>query len=351
MDVAYINNIATAVPDHDIHRKFIEYASVRLPDDESRKIFLRLAGRSHIDHRYSVIEAAPQDGTIEDGPFYHREKIPGTAERMTAYNKLAFPLARRALDRLDLKGVTHLVVTTCTGFYAPGLDIDILRHYRLDPSTERTLIGFMGCHAAFNALKMARHIVLAQSAAKVLIVNLELCTLHLNPQGTLDEMLSFLLFGDGCAACIVSADPSGLSMASFQTAFIHDTAERIQWKIGDRGFDMTLCGRVPALISGYVSNLLERHLSGYPHKDMTHWAIHPGGRAILDAVRDGGGVPEAGLGPSRHVLRQFGNMSSATIIFVLREILEKGGPGEGLALGFGPGMTVESMRFACGKRR
>jgi alpha-pyrone synthase len=346
MSAAHINCIATAVPEHDIHRKFAEYAPGRLPDDRSRLLFRRLSEKSHIEHRYSVIAPHPEKDVLDHGQLYRRGDSPGTGRRMRLYREQAFPLARRALDRLDLGDITHLIVTTCTGFYAPGLDIDIVRHYGLDPGTERTVIGFMGCQAAFNALKAARHIVLSRGGARVLIVSLELCTLHLNPDGTLDDMISFLLFADGCAACIVSAEPSGLQLGSFRTALIGDSAERIQWTIGSRGFGMTLCGRVPAIIAGALPGELERHLDGDTRDDIAHWAVHPGGRAILDAVRDGGGVPEEKLGFSRDVLRRFGNMSSATILFVLGDILRAGTPGKGLALGFGPGMTIESMRFS-----
>jgi predicted naringenin-chalcone synthase len=347
--MACINSIATAVPDHDIHRKFVTYAPGRLPDDKSRLLFRRLSERSHIEHRYSVLAPHPDKDFLDDGLLYRRGHSPGTGQRMRVYQEHAFSLARRALDQLDLRKVTHLIVTTCTGFYAPGLDIDIVRHYGLDPAAERTVIGFMGCHAAFNALKMARHIVLSQAGARVLIVNLELCTLHLNPNGTLEDMISFLLFADGCAASIVSSEPCGLRLGSFGTTLIKDSAERIQWTIGSRGFGMTLCGKVPSVIAVSLPAGLGQHLNDGERQNIRHWAVHPGGRAILDAVRDGGNVPEEQLATSRDILRRFGNMSSATIMFVLNEILRAGTPGEGMALGFGPGMTMESMRFFAGE--
>src|SRR4029079_5926861 len=119
----------------------------------------------------------------------------------------------------------------------------------LAPSVERTMVGFMGCHAAINALKLARHIVRSGPASRVLLVNLELCSLHLQETNDLEQMLSFLVFGDGCAASVVSADPTGLALDRFHAELVPGTRQLITWKIRDLGFDMFLSGRVPEAIS------------------------------------------------------------------------------------------------------
>ena len=265
---------------------------------------------------------------------------------MDFYQQHALKLAIEAIDKLDVTGTTHIIVTSCTGFYAPGLDLDIVRHYGLAPSVERTMIGFMGCYAAFNALKLARHIVRSDDAAKILVINLELCTLHLTKARTLEDFLAFLLFGDGCAASIVSAVPSGLELKEFRSTVVPNSAELITWNIGDAGFDMLLSTKVPAAIHTALPDMLGDVTAGAEAADIAHWAIHPGGRAILDAVRDGAGIDEEAMAPSRDILRRFGNMSSASIMFVLEEILNAKPQGEGCAMAFGPGLTVESMRFA-----
>lgn len=345
MTAAYLNTIVTAVPPHDVHDKFVIFAPNLIADPLERKLFNRMAGRTQIEHRYSFFEPHADPLRLDTGGFY-AAPFPDTQSRMKFYEAHAFSLAKQALDQLDLSGVTHLLVTTCTGFYAPGLDLQIVAHYGLAPSVERTIIGFMGCYAALNALKLARHIVRSEAHAKVAILNLELCTLHLKESGTLEEMLSFLIFADGCAASIVSADPQGLELQSFMTTLLPDSGDQITWQIGGLGFDMALSGRVPGTIAAGLPEKLSSILNDTPKDDIRHWAVHPGGRTILDAVRDGALIPETALTASRDILRRYGNMSSATIMFVLEAMLknpDRGGPG--CAMAFGPGLTVESLRF------
>lgn len=349
MGAAYLNRIETSVPDHDIHHKFVTYAPRLLPDSKSRQLFQRMVDRAQIDHRYSFLQPHSNDDQLDAAGFYNPEGFPDTESRMKFYEQHAFILACKALDKVNLSGITHLLVTTCTGFYAPGLDLQIVKHYGLDASVERTIIGFMGCYAAFNALKLARHIVRSDQNALVAILNIELCTLHLKQNPTLEEMLSFLIFADGCAASIVSSRPEGLELQSFRTSLLPDSADQITWAIGGRGFDMNLSGRVPTTIAKALPQHLTNILDGRHKDDIRHWAIHPGGRSILDAVQDGASLEKSQLDISRDVLRRFGNMSSATVMFVLAEIMKQSHPtGEGCAMAFGPGLTIESMRFATG---
>ena len=345
---AYLNDISLAVPDHDVHRKFIDFAPSLLEDDRSKALFRRMAARCQIEHRYSVLAAHPEPGRIDAHGFYGPEAFPDTETRMRFYRTHAFPLARRALDGLHLSvmkdDITHLILTTCTGFYAPGLDIEIVEHYGLKPSVERTIVGFMGCYAGMNALKLARHIVRSDHGARVLILNLELCTLHLQQTDNLEQTLSFLLFADGCSASIVSAEQKGIELQSFYSAVMPDSGDQITWAIGGSGFDMNLSGKVPGTIAAGLPACLPNILSGHGLDKFRHWAIHPGGRTILDAVREGAELPEELLQSSRRVLRDFGNMSSATIMFVLKDIMQRG-DGRGCGMAFGPGLTVESLLF------
>ncbi|MFW5824113.1 MAG: type III polyketide synthase [Marinobacter sp.] len=345
--MAYLNTIATAVPDHDVHLKFVDYCPRLIPDRRSRALFQRMAGRAQIEHRFSFLAPHSERDRLDTEGFYGEAGFPDTGQRMALYERHAFTLAKRALDQLNLSGTTHILVTSCTGFYAPGLDQQIVDQYGLADGTERTMVGFMGCFAALNALKLARHIVRSEQNARVLVLNLELCTLHLKPSGTLEEMLSFLIFADGCAAGIVSAQPEGLELQGFNTTVLPDSGELITWRIGDQGFDMHLSGQVPAAIARELPARLGHILDGCARADIAHWAIHPGGRSVLDGVRDGAQLDEEQLFSSREVLRRFGNMSSATIMFVLQDIMNRPPrPGRGCAMAFGPGLTVESMRFA-----
>lgn len=350
MTGAYLQRIATAVPDHDIHENFVEFAAEMLADPRARSILQRLAAKSDIRHRYSCLQRdAVSDGFAADAySFYAGGRFPTTAERMKVFEAAAPLLARRALDRLALNAeergrIGHIIVTCCTGFYAPGLDFDVIDYLGLPDSTERTFVGFMGCYAAINALKLARHIVRSQPQTNVLIVNLELCTLHFHESQDLGDVLAFLLFSDGCAATLVGSDAAGLAIDGFHALRLENARELITWRVGDMGFDMFLSTQIPARIA---KAMREHALEIAAGRGIDLWAVHPGGRAVLDAVQDGLGLEPDALRVSRCVLSRFGNMSSATVMFVLEQILQQARAGQqGCALGFGPGVAAEIMRF------
>jgi alpha-pyrone synthase len=353
MTTAYINRIATSVPPHDVHRAFVDFAEGLLPEGTIRSLFRRMARMSAIEHRYSFLQPiATEDGTWRDAEnLYVQGDFPRTSRRMEAFEQFAPRLAQCALNKLALTaeerdGVTHVIVTSCTGLYAPGLDFDIVNHLGLSPSVERTMIGFMGCYAAINALKSAHHIVRSEPEAKVLILNLELCTLHLQETQNLEQMLSFLLFADGCATCLVSAENKGLAIDSFLALRIPDTSELITWRIRELGFDMQLSGQVPGEISRAMKKIGSQITRGKDPLSMDLWAVHPGGRTILDSVEKGLGLAEDALSNSRDILARFGNMSSATVMFVLERVIQNCRSGQqGCAMSFGPGVTAETMLF------
>src|SRR3954452_25056006 len=206
---AYINRIGTAVPPNDVHQAFIDFAESLLPDARARRLFARMAERAGIAHRYSHLRPdAPNAPSLDDTGFYRRGAFPSTQARMRLYEEQATALALRAIHALgiDPAAVTHLIVASCTGFSAPGLDQLIQSRLGLAPSVERTMVGFMGCYAAVPALRAARHIVRSEPDAVVLVVNLELCPLPLQETGVLETVLSFLLFGDAASACVVTAE-------------------------------------------------------------------------------------------------------------------------------------------------
>jgi predicted naringenin-chalcone synthase len=350
---AYINRVATAVPPHDIHPAFRFYAqSLFRNDRRNALLFRRMAEKSGIEHRYSYLAPAAQAGSaaIDAAGFYVPGEFPDTAARMRLFERHAPDLAQVAVERLQLAAerdrVTHLLITYCTGFSAPGLDLEVAERCKLPGSIERTMIGFMGCYAAINALKLARHIVRSEPSARVLVINLELCTLHLKETADLEQVLSFLLFGDGCAACLVSAEPVGTALDSFRAVVVPDTRDLITWHIRDSGFDMILSGKVPAAIHDALHAHRSEILAGAPVDSIDFWAVHPGGRTVLDAVERALGLAPPALAASREVLRRYGNMSSATVMFVLERLLRSGAGGRtGCAMSFGPGLTAETMLF------
>jgi alpha-pyrone synthase len=351
MTPVFVNRIATAVPPHQVHDAFRLFAARQVANERDRRTFARMAERAQIAARWSVLEPSEPLGTGTTCGFYGIGNFPSTRTRMARYEDAAPALAQAALDRLGLDDegprVTHLILATCTGFAAPGLDHWIIGRYGLPGHVERSVVGFMGCQAAINALKLAWHVVRSDPTARVLVVNLELCTLHLQDRSSLEQLLSFLIFADGCAAALVTAEPMGLRIDGFRATLVPEAADQITWRVGDEGFDMTLSGLVPFTLAHTLPGMMEDVLGGADAASIDLWAMHPGGRTILDAVEHGLDLPPGALAHSRAVLRENGNMSSATVMFVLRAMLEERIAGRrGCAMAFGPGLSAETMRFA-----
>lgn len=347
----HINRIATATPANDVHQAFIDFARDMLDDPRARKVFDRMADRSGVAHRFSTLQPTGENGAaLDTGGFYRRGGFPGTGARMAVYENAATALAVEAAEKLEAGAVTHLIVASCTGFTAPGLDQKVAEAMGLGGSLQRTLVGFMGCYATVPALRLAAEAVRADPAARVLVIALELCTLHLQETQDLETVLSFLIFGDGAAAALVTAEPHGLALDGFHATTLPGTQDLITWRIGDQGFDMHLSGKVPAAIAAALRAEADRNddggiLAGQDPADIALWAVHAGGRTVLDAVEQALRLPAAALAHSRAVLHDVGNVSSATLGFVLARMLAGSQTGPGLALAFGPGLCAETFRF------
>ncbi len=332
----------------DIHQAFIDWARQQLPERRDAAIFSRMASRSGISHRWSVLPATPGNGSpVDEGGFYAGDILPPTSARMLLYAEHAPNLAIAAIEDLsahaDLSSITHLVVASCTGFVAPGIDQIIAKRLGLPGSVERLLIGFMGCYAAVTALRTARHIVRSDPAARVLVVTVELSTLHLQPVRALEPLLAMLHFGDGAAAALVTAEGDGLALGETIVTTLPESESLIRWAIGDTGFAMHLSGEVPGRIETALRTPdMRAILTGGEPVDA--WAIHAGGRTILDAVANGLDVDDQALAASRATLNECGNMSSATLMFTLAR-LSASRPAKGVALAFGPGLAAEGFRF------
>jgi predicted naringenin-chalcone synthase len=251
LTTAYLNRIATAVPEHDVHDTFVVFAEKMLADPRLRPVFRRMVSRANIAHRYSFLNPQKGSGQFSSHDahqFYRLGNFPNTARRMELFEQSAPMLMRKAVDRLALNekersGITHVLMTCCTGLYAPGLDFEIVDHLGLAASVERTMVGFMGCYAAINALKLARHIVRSDPKACVLMVNLELCTLHFQETQELEQVLSFLVFADGAAASLITACEHGFALDSFKAVTVPDTKGLITWKIRGLGSTCSSPGR------------------------------------------------------------------------------------------------------------
>ena len=339
------------MPGHDVHQAFIAWAREQLGERE-RPLFDRMAKRSGIAHRWSILpDAGEGSGPVDPGGFYHGDPLPGTGARMELYAEAAPELALEAISALagqaSLEGITHLVVASCTGFVAPGIDQILATRLGLAPSVERLLVGFMGCYAAVVALRSARHIVRSEPQSRVLAVTVELSSLHLSLTDKLEPMLAMLQFGDGAAAALVSAEPTGFALGDGFATTLPDTAHLIRWDITDRGFAMHLSGEVPGRIAEGLADPAFAGVvtGGHAAGEVDGWAVHAGGRSILDAVERALGLAPEALAASRAVLEAYGNMSSSTLMFALAALLRGASVERGVALAFGPGLAAEGFRF------
>ncbi|MFQ5569384.1 MAG: type III polyketide synthase [Rhodothermales bacterium] len=322
--------------------------------------------RSGIEYRYSCVEDYA-NGDPEAFEFFppnwSLSPPPTTARRNEKYREAVIPLAedvaRQALAAASVapEDVTHVIAVSCTGFFAPGLDIELVKRLGLPPHTRRTFIGFMGCYAAFNALRVAHSFCQTDPEARVLIVCAELCTIHFQVNDSFENAVINALFSDGAAAAVLAPrsedDARGhLAYVDHHCLLDDNSMDAMTWDIGDTGFLMGLSSRVPDILARnlttYLDTLLGRHR--LQPEALDFWAIHPGGRAIVEKAQEVLGLADEDVRDSLDVLRRHGNMSSPTILFVLKRILDRhralradGGDGfrNGLALAFGPGLTLE----------
>lgn len=325
------------------------------PDEKNRKLLPILYHRSGIDTRYSVFPDFSQ--TRAQWNFFGDNcTMPSLENRMAFYNQEAVKLSVSAIEdclntaktATNIQEITHLITVTCTGLSAPGLDIQLVQALNLSPNIVRTSVNFMGCYAALHALKLADAFCRADTSAKVLVVCTELCTLHFQKSNDVDAILSSTLFADGSAACLISADKNakGLEIKQFYSQIALSGQADMAWQLSSTGFLMTLSSHVPKLIKQEIKNLLENSLQklGLTTENITDWAIHPGGKNILEAVATSLELASNALAESYEILRNYGNMSSPTILFVLKKMMEDTTKtGNIFAIAFGPGITMESV--------
>lgn len=362
---SYILGIGTATPDNRLSQKEIYRFMVnahQLSDDKAHQLEI-LYRASGIRHRHSVLR--DYGVSARDFQFYPKndalQPFPPISRRMEEYRKEALPLCIKAVNNLcdrlnpndDWAGnVTHLITVSCTGMYAPGLDIELMEAFQLNPSVQRTAINFMGCHAAINAIKIADTICRAEEDATVLVVCVELCTLHFQNEATGDNLLANALFADGAAAVMMKSKANGalsISPRNFVSEVEYSGRKDMAWQIGDFGFEMKLSAYVPDIIKNGIREL-SRKLLAQPEFSLnaiSFFAIHPGGKRILEAIEQSLGLTKAQNSAAYEVLRSFGNMSSPTVLFVLKEIWDGlAATDDGkkiLSFAFGPGLTMESM--------
>ena len=347
---AYLHSLETVVPDHSHSQEDLStFLQGCLTDPRFRRLAAQAFRRSGIETRHAVV-----GGFFGHAPF-DLEGQATTASRNAVYatesRRLAVALGERILSlhgAITRDEITHVIFATCTGFVNPGPDYFLVRDLGLRESVERYTLGFMGCYAAFPALRMAAKFCEANPDARVLVVCLELCSLHMQIDESPDSILGNTVFADGAAAALVSSEPPSTHrhyrLDGFASASIPEGESAMAWSIGNRGFDLVLSGYVPKILSAELGSLFAR--IGLNPGEFDRFAVHPGGKSILDRFITALDLPADSLDASREILRENGNMSSATILFVLKRLLETASTDESvLATAFGPGLTVETARL------
>ncbi len=324
-------------------------------DKRKLKFLYRQGG---IDTRYSVIPdySLPAAQWQFYSPSENLEPFPKLEQRMQWFQQEAAPLSLQAIHKCVAnfpgKKITHLITVSCTGMSAPGLDLELLELLELPPTTFRTSVNFMGCYAAIQALKIADAFCRADKEANVLIVCTELCTLHFQKENTIDNITSSMLFSDGAAAVLVSGGggryEEGLTIGNFYSTVALKGKKDMAWELSSKGFRMTLSSYVADMIEENFDELVQNALTtaGLQKEKITHWCIHPGGKRILEAVHSSLGFTNGQLQSCYDILRDYGNMSSPTVLFVLELIMNKLKKQEQdkiFAAAFGPGLTMETL--------
>lgn len=359
-----IISIGTAVPQYGTRQSSIlDYMISAYADDTASRKLNLLFHHSGISSRYSVVPDFNNSNPTECF-FDVNQDSPTVEERLNVYKDEAVLLGIKAIQDSFKKlntsiaefGITHLITVTCTGISAPGLDAELINHLHLPDEIFHIAINFMGCNAAFHALKLSEMITKTDKFAKVLIVCVELCTLHFKPKNNHDNLLSNTIFGDGASALIVTSEAyailhhkSGLKIKGFYSILLSRGKDLMGWNINPVNFEMILDSKVPEFIGEEISKIVlkaAKKLNIEPHS-IDNWAIHPGGKKILDTIKQQLNMNDSDLAHSYKVLNDYGNMSSPTILFVLNEILKtKPKPNETIfSIGFGPGVSIETALF------
>jgi prepilin-type processing-associated H-X9-DG protein len=360
--MSYITAIGTANPSFRFSQSHLADFMIRAmrPNPATSRVLKTIFKASGIEYRHTVIE---DYGKEKDYTFFPNspdiEPFPSTEARMNVFRDHALALSVAAVKNMvmtkpgfDRKEITHLIVVCCTGMYAPGLDIELVEQLDLPSTVQRTSITFMGCYAAFNALKVADAFCCKNEDAKVLIVCTELCSLHFQKTPTEDNLIANALFADGSAAVLVEGKVTSkvsLSLEAFYNDLAPEGAADMAWSIGNVGFEMKLSTYVPEIIKKGIGSLTAKLLQKINKEidSIRYFAIHPGGKKILSAIEEELEIDPVKNKPAYEVLRQYGNMSSPTVLFVLREIFQKLQSSDDdqyiLSFAFGPGLTLESM--------
>jgi len=358
-----ILGIGTAVPDYRLEQEEtagrIAEALCAYPDSArwAKRLFKQCGVKTRYTCESNLLEPS---NNCRYFSLAEDHLAPSTKERMGMYKQqsepLAFRAAQKALEDSQTYSseITHLITVSCTGQFLPGLDTLLVKKLGLAQTVNRIPLNFLGCAAGLKAICLSKELIQHDHKAKVLIVTVELCTLHIQPSTSREALFGASFFGDGASACVVGQCSEGSRSAIFELGSSHsvllpDCAEEMVWEVGNYGFDLFLSTKIPKLIREFIPEQIGQLIGsdGLP----SLWAIHPGGKGIIDALEEVYELTEEQTSPSRTVLKNYGNMSSATILFVLDTMRKQLSANwsmktNGIALAFGPGLSCEIIQIS-----
>lgn len=356
----FLSGVSTALPQYAYSQlAILEFMLQNAPEDSLVKRSLSaIYHHSGIQNRYSVLA----DFKAGNGDFFSRPMPPSTKERMLVYSNEAFELGKQVIDRIaknmekedqSISSITHLVWVSCTGMVSPGVETMLLQSFNFQKNIQTTAFNFLGCHGFFHALRYADGVVKGNAKARVLIVCGELCTLHFQPLWHTDQLLANAIFGDAAAGLVVTSAPFGANSVEIMQqsqAYFHEKADAMSWNLGETGFDMRLSQDLPTHLEHVARQALDTllELTAYSKEEVRHWLFHPGGKRILDRLEQTMELQSSDLKASRKALEMVGNVSSASVLFVLEQFFKnnpepKNQPG--VLLGVGPGLALETALF------
>jgi alpha-pyrone synthase len=360
--MAYLIDISTAVPEYEVSKEeLVKFYTTSLKSAGTSSVNQKIAflnERTTIQKRYSCI---PDFKMLDFELFVDQNFTQSVEQRTEIYKQEIIPLAIQTIDKLlaktniKPKEITHLITVSCTGIFAPGLEFLIAEYYGIQKA-ERLALNFLGCYAALKALKQAKYIADANSDSCILIVCAELCSLHFEPSCTNEAILANLLFADGAAATLVCGSSSkyanskgALKIDEIGASYINNSLDLMTWNISSQAFKMYLHKNIVSSIKDNICSAVADFIEG---TRPDYWAIHPGGVSIVQAVKYSLDLSDKEVEDSLNTLKDYGNMSSPTILFVLKRIIDKLKTNEHsdtkkiFSCAFGPGLSIEMINFS-----
>jgi predicted naringenin-chalcone synthase len=306
-----------------------------------------LSALQHLWPRLRTIAAAEAVTRYTVEPLAEVVRSRSLGEAMQIYAEHAPRLARiasaRALDdaQVEPDEIDMVISVSCTGYLVPSLEVRLAAEMGMRSDIIRLPLTELGCSGGGAALGAAHRHLAAYPDSRVLVVAVELCSLSFRPDDrSLDNLTASLVFGDGAAAVVLGGERTeGLQLLHVASRLVPNSTSVLGFDLRDSGFHVVLDRRLPRLVEASLGGVVADFRASHRIDALDFYAVHAGGPRIFDAVQSALRLDEGALAVSRRVFRDVGNLSSASILFSLAALPQT--PGDGLAIAFGPGLTIE----------